>query len=534
MGKIDLENSKPKFGKIEILLISCIIIKLIICLWPLYCGSGYSGKELYMIALSNHPAIGYVDIPPLTPLLLAVVRTIFGTSLFVMQLLPSVSGALIIYFTYLIVKKLGGNFYAQLLALICVTLAPFSLLLESTYTCSYLNNLVWIIILYLVVSLLKTENRKYWIYIGIFFGIGLLTKWSVIYLGLGLVTAFLITTHKNITTYNVYLRYRQFWIGVIIALLIFSPFLIWNFYYGFPTSEYMLNALSYREANGIGIITSIQQIILFMNPLTLPVWLLGFYYFTFDNKGKKYRILATVFIIILVLCLFKHIVFYTPTAFFPVLFAGGAVFIEKLLSKHRLNWLKTAYILLIILAAVWIFPLVRPILSMNNLQKYYTPIITTKLTKLEKNVSVNIPQWYAERFDWERLTEKVAQVYNSLPAKEKSDTCIFTNKYNVAAAISFFGKKYKLPNAICRQNQYYLWGPKNYTGKIMIDVSNDSRQDIKKVFNSVKLMCKISFNYGTPYVDHLSIWLIKKPKFGSFKSLWPNLKEINYNVYPTR
>ena len=170
------------------LVVCFVILKLFLCLLPVE--YGYFRDELYYIALSDNLDFGYLDVPPIVPFLLAIVRHVLGTSFLSLHLLPAICGALVVWIVSLMVRKLGGGFNAQLLALTCVTLAPIYLCWECLYTYDSFDRLWWTLALYVMVLLLKTDDKKYWIILGIVAGIGLMTKISILFLGFGIVAGF--------------------------------------------------------------------------------------------------------------------------------------------------------------------------------------------------------------------------------------------------------------------------------------------------------------------------------------------------------
>lgn len=130
---------------------------------------------------------------------------------------------------------MGGGFNAQLLALSCVTLAPMYLAFESVYSYDAFDKLCWALVLYIMVLLLKTEEKKYWIFFEIVAGFGLLTKITILFLGFGILLALLFTKERR------YFLSRQLWIGGVIAFLIFTPYILWQIKEGLPTLEYYKN-----------------------------------------------------------------------------------------------------------------------------------------------------------------------------------------------------------------------------------------------------------------------------------------------------
>src|SRR6266705_3273089 len=70
---------------------------------------GYFRDELYYIACGQHLAFGYVDLPPLSVLLIRLSRMLFGDSLFAIRFLPALAGAGTVALTGAIAQELGGR-----------------------------------------------------------------------------------------------------------------------------------------------------------------------------------------------------------------------------------------------------------------------------------------------------------------------------------------------------------------------------------------------------------------------------------------
>src|SRR5438128_2162669 len=70
---------------------------------------GFHGDELYYIASGNHPAFGYVDYPPLVPLLAHVETSVMGTSPWALRLLPALVGAAIVLLAGLCAREMGAG-----------------------------------------------------------------------------------------------------------------------------------------------------------------------------------------------------------------------------------------------------------------------------------------------------------------------------------------------------------------------------------------------------------------------------------------
>ena len=479
-----------------------VLIKLGLCLFPYE--YGFFRDELYYIALSDNLDFGYVDVPPLVPFFLAVVRSLLGTSFISLHLLPAVCGALVVWLVSLMVKKMGGGMNALLLALTCVTLAPVYICFESVYTYDAFDKLCWTLTLYVIVSLLKTGNKKYWIYFGIVAGFGLLTKITILYLGFGIVLALLMTRDRK------HLLSWQLWAGGMIAFLIFSPYLLWQIKEGLPALEYYKNYAS-GKTWPVTPLEFIKNQAVVMNILTFPVWLLGIYYFIFKKEGKAFRVLGYAFIIVLTVCIIQKVKFYLPAPFYTVLFAGGAVFLEKFAETRKVLWLQKKPALLIFLLGLISVPFVRPVLSIEIVKKFSGSGVYMGV-KGERVRIGRLHQHFADRFGWEEMTEKVAKVYNNLHDEEKSNACILAGNYGEAGAIWYFGEKYNLPKPVSGHLQYYLWGTRGYSGEVVIALGIDV-EDLKRHFQSVEQRAHLECLLAVRYERYLPVYVCKRPKY---------------------
>ncbi len=136
---------------------------------------GFHRDEMYFIVAGRHPAFGYADQPPLTPLLSAASAAVLGVSPTAVRLLPALAMALIAILTALIARDLGGSRRAQVLAAITVAVSGYLAAGHLDDTAEF-DLLAWAIILWLLVKLLAGGDRRLWLAVGVATGIGLENK----------------------------------------------------------------------------------------------------------------------------------------------------------------------------------------------------------------------------------------------------------------------------------------------------------------------------------------------------------------------
>lgn len=475
------------------LLIFFVVVKLIITLFPFNYGIG--GDEVYYLAMSDRLDIGYLDVPPLAPFSLAVMRFLFGTSFLSIHLLPAILGALVIVLTYFMIKKMGGSVASQAVGLTCVALAPqYS---DFNFAYDTFDKLCWVALLYTTVLLLLTDDKKYWLYFGIVAGVGLLCKISILWLGFGIITAMAVTKERK------HFLSWQLWAGGAIALLIFSPYIIWQIIHGFPSLEFYQNyGGKVTQFSALGFIMNNTYT---MNPLSCPVWLSGLYYFLLNKEGRRYKIFGIAFLVILVLCIVQNAKPYLMAPIFVILFVGGAVFVETIFVDRK--WILWTYSIIVFISGLAALPLERPLLPPET----YIRIFGGNPGKnIERSKLGQLPQNFATRFGWVELTEKVAKVYNTLSEEEKKKTCIFTGNYSEAGAIHFYGRQYHLPEPISGHNQYYIWGPGSNTGEVAI-VMGIPLDYLKTIFSEITEVERTDTPYAMPHENNMPIYLCRKP-----------------------
>src|SRR5438270_1766692 len=139
---------------------------------------GWHRDELYYLASSRHLALGYVDYPPITPLLARLDQAVFPGSLPALRLLTVLAGAAIIVITALIAAELGGNQLAQILAGLAVLISPMFVGTNILFQTVSFDDLVWAVACLLFVRLLRGSNPTEWLLPCMVSGVGLEAKYT--------------------------------------------------------------------------------------------------------------------------------------------------------------------------------------------------------------------------------------------------------------------------------------------------------------------------------------------------------------------
>ena len=94
-----------------------------------------------------------------------------------------------------------------------------------------------------------------------------------------------------------------------------------------------------------------------------------------------------------------------------------------------------------------------------------------------------------------------------------------------SGVIDFFGKKYGLPESIGSHNNYWIWGPRDYTGEVVLILGGDL-ENKQRVFASVEIVDSVSTPYCMPYENNLKIYLCRNLKM-PLTELWAQIKHYD-------
>jgi hypothetical protein len=204
-----------------------------------------------------------------------------------------------------------------------------------------------------------------------------------------------------------------------------------------------------------------------------------------------------------------------------MLFAAGAVAIEAWIEHHGMNWIRAAILAPLVVGGVVAAPLALPILPVDTAVAYAN-FWDVKRVQVEKEPSGKLPQLYADMMGWQQQVDAVAGVFESLPAADRPKAAIWARNYGQAGAIDYFGPSHGLPNAISGHNNYYLWGPRQYTGEVVVTVGIPIEK-LQPLFGHIELAATIQNEYAIPEENNLPVYICREPKMTLAKA-WPRLK----------
>jgi hypothetical protein len=483
-----------------------------------FAGSGHYGffrDELYYIACGKHLAAGYVDQPPLIAVIARLSGLLLGSSLFSVRSTPALAGACLILLTGWMTRELGGDRFAQGMAGLSVMLAQAHLAFGSFFSMNAFEPLFWMGCACILIRILNGGDERLWLLVGAVAGVGLLNKHTTLLFGFALAVGLLLTRERE------QLRSKWFWLGGLLALAIFLPNLIWEAQHHWPQIEVVRNAQKFKNSP-VGPLQFLGEQVLFLNPIALPVLAAGLGWLFLTERGKRFRCLGWAFLIVVAVVMALQGKTYYPWPAYPMLIAAGGAGLGVVLSGPRWKWLKVAYPTVLVVSGIAMLPYGVPVLPVQAFLRYEDAIPLARSVKTERDSDGRMPQLYADMFGWESMAATVARVYHSLPPAEQAHCAILAGNYGEAGAIDFFGPRYGLPKAISGHNNYYLWGPRGYTGEVVI-LFGERAERVKRMFGEVEQAATISDPYAVRVENDLPVYICRRPK-APLAALWPQLK----------
>ena len=520
---------------------------------------GYHRDELYFLEAGRHLSFGYVDQPALTPLLARLSAALFGNALAGLRVIPALAMAGLVVLTAAMSRLAGAARIGQLLAALATATCGEYLAAMHLLTTTVPDFIFWSVTLLLVLRLLLSEDRRWWLAIGAAVGLGADAKWNIGFLVASLAAGFAVTPARRLAAG------RWLLAGALLAVVLAAPDVIWQAAHGWP------NLAVFRALQGDAWhnrITYLPAQVLYTGVAIVPVWIGGLLWLLRSSEARRLRPVGIACAIVLGLFLVLGGKPYYPGAVFTVLLAAGSVPLERRLlaaaarprerSPRRPGLLlgrvtgragrnalasqhadagrsgadrssgsqeyghqgrrsqrrarpgaRTAAVM--ISCALVAVPVSLPVL----------PDTVLRTVPLQ---SVNYD--LGETIAWPRLTGLVAREYDALPAGKRGSVAILTGNYGEAGAIDRYGPALGLPAAYSGHNNFYLWGPPPAADTSVLAV-NVSVARLRRAFSTVRRVATFSNGIGVSDDEQGAPIFLATGLRSSWAHEWPAFRDYS-------
>jgi hypothetical protein len=460
---------------------------------------GFMQDELYFIEAGRHLAFGYVDQPPLTPLVDRI-TDVLGLTPTAIRVIPAVAGGAVVVLAARFAVLFGAGRLGRVLAALVTACTPVLIGADHLGNTTPLDLLTWPVVGICVLTALLRERPRWWLGAGVAAGLGLENNNLMVLLLAGIGVGVLISQYRPV------LRTRWPWLGAAIAVIIWAPNVIWQATHGWPQLA-MASALHQQNTSAGSYAGGLPAQLVYFGVLAFPVAIAGFVEL-WRRRELRFLAIAATLILCYVLAWIPGKVYYFD-GMAPAVLAAGTTAAERWISRVRMPrlWLG------LLIAA----PLVGTLIVLPD----SLPVVpVADVHSLPSSAQHN--SGLGDTIGWPQLTAAVAAQDADLVRAGDPPTSIFTGWYGEAAALDVLGSGDRLPPVLSGHNAYWMWGPGPASDRTVLVV--DALGSLRPYFAS----CRLLTTYNAPYhVQNdwtgIPIGVCAGPRAG-WPSLWPHLR----------
>ncbi|WP_116449931.1 glycosyltransferase family 39 protein [Blastococcus litoris] len=459
---------------------------------------GYHRDELYFLRAGRELAFGYVDQPPLTPLLARAMDELFPGSLVGLRLPSALAAGLLVLVTGLIAREFGAGRTAQALAAACMAVSSVLLIVGHLLSTTTPDLLAWTALSWLLVRAIR-DGGPLWLLTGAVAGVALQNKVQPAFLVAAVVLGVLVAGPRPA------LRSPWPWLGGLVALAVWAPNLVWQAANGWPQLELAEAIAGGSSGTSEPWYLFVPFQLVLVSPLLVPVWVAGWWRLARDPALRTWRAFAVAYVVLLVVFLLTGGKPYYLAGMYPVLLAAGAGPVVDW-ARHGAARLRTGLLAVALALSLAVSALLGlPIVPADRLGD--TPI---------PDISYDA----GEQVGWPRLAATVERASIDL-----LDTpfVVLTQNYGEAGAIDRFAPR--LAPAYSGHNSYWTWGPppEDVDTAVVVGLSEDQ---LHRWFGTVQRAAVIDNGVGLDNDEQgTQVW-IASSRTATWAEIWPELRRL--------
>lgn len=466
-------------------------------------GYGFHRDELFYLAMGEHLSLFRMGFPPLIALLAQLARALPLDLLTAIRLLPALAGAMLTVLAALIAQAMGGSRQAQLVAAVATLAAPLFLRAATLFQPVVFEQVWWAIAVLAITHLLAGRSRRWWLALGLALGLGALTKFSVAFLGVGVLAAVLASPLRRD------LRTRWPWLALGIATVLALPSLLGQVTWGWPFFAQM-RALREHQLGHFSRVDFVTGQFLLLGPGG-PLWLIGMAALFFAASLRVFRPLGVLALTVFLLLLLSGGKEYYYGPMLPALIAAASTLFGAWLLRGRRTAFLVGVLVLLLVGGGALLPIGIPLLPPEKLARYSAAVGVTQATRTNYGTTLPLPQDFADMTGWPEQVESVAEVFHALSPADQAQAVILGNNYGRTAAIALYGPKLGLPYPVSRHGDFYFWGTGGKTGEVTIVVGG-SVEALREYWSEVTEAGRSSNPWGVDEEQSVPIFVCRRPK----------------------
>lgn len=485
---------------------------------------GLQRDAFLYFAMGDHLRFWRMDFPPLIAIMANVQTAIFGHTLAAASVFPALEGTALLLLAALIARELGGGPFAQGLAALPMLTAGLFLRPANLFQPVVLDQLWWTLALYALLRIGRADAegrpgaaRDWWLAFGVATGLGLLTKFSILFIGLAVLGALVVTRlRRSLLT-------RWPWVAAAIAFALGSPSVVGQVRLGFPVVGQMHDLVG-SQLTHVSYASFVLTQPLMVGATGFLLALAGAAALVAWRPLAPYRAAGWACILVFVLLMALHGKAYYVGPIYPTLIAAGAVWLDR---ARLARWpsaprvFRWGVVTAMLAEGAILFPIALPVLSPARTAGYIARAGLEAVNATNRGGTDLIPQDFADQLGWRHQSEVVARVFRALPPDEQRDAVLGADNYGEAGALEFYGPRYGLPYVVCGCGSYWFFGPGPKPGRVLIDVGSDSAE-IAALYRDVRRAARILSPWSVLEERDVPVWIARDPK-ETLQQAWPTI-----------
>ena len=471
--------------------------------------------ELLYLAMGRHLQWWRMDFPPFIAGVARLTQWVGGgLAPWSVRIAPALAASAVTLLSGWMARRLGGGAWAQGTAALAVAASPMFLRTGTLYQPVVFDQLWWTLG-YASLLLLSSEDRpRWWGVAAIAVGVGLLTKFSIGFFGIGVIVGVI-----ALPEWRRRLATPSPWLAVVAALLIGSASIVGQVRLGWPVRG-QLDDLQSTQLARLGVRDFLAGQFLLGPAVLLAV--LGAWALLLSARKRSARIvgIATMASFALLAALRGKAYYIGPI--YPALWAAGAVAVESVRTPRRAGLLRLGTVAAITLFGIAALPFGLPLLPPSLMARYAARAGVTGAVTTNMGDHLPLPQDYADMLGWKAQAEAVAHVYHALPEAERTNAVIVADNYGEAGALDLYGPALGLPQVISSAGSFWYFGPGRLPGEVVV-VLGEEAEGLRRFADSVVVAAEISNPWVVPEEMNVKVLVARRPRT-SVQAVWPSLQ----------
>lgn len=483
-----LSSARPRteWGQIAAAMVVLAIVLAVLA--PQY---GYHRDELYFRMLP--PAWGYVDQPPLTPLLARGAIAVFGDDVVALRIVALLCAVTSLPLLALVAREVGGGRSAQALTVWGMAGTTMTFLFGHVLFTASLDLVVWPATLLFVIRAILRDDGRWWLAAGAVVGASSFNKLLVVVLLAGVAAGLALCGPRR--------WFRSGWLyaGAAFAAVVAAPNIAYQAANGWPQLA-MGAALGAENAGEVRIMMW-PFLVLLVGPVLAPFWVIALIRVFRHAPWHALRFLAVVFVGVVVFVFAAGAQFYYTFGILGVLVALGTVPVA--------TWARTRGRRLTIGA----------LLAVNALGCAITSLPLLPVTWFGASGLATVNSASADQIGWERYVDQIAEV-----ARSHDADAVIASNYGEAGALARFGDSL-LPVA-SGHNALWDLGPPPDSARTLVVVGGQLER-VTGLFGSCEVIDRLDDGVGVDTEEQGEPVAVCSDPVAPWAELWPSFRHLD-------